>query len=178
MRTIFLAALLLPLALSGQVQDFSKFPNLVQAPQYMVHFTTYDRCPQCNFRTAMVCMNGDPDCNVPTVTNDHYEVFAAKQDAMKFIADGFVRTRVGLLIDHSSDVRPSKPRLVAVYELKALKVEAKSQIIEVPQPSRNEERITYTVDGVVITNDPPPGTAWGRVAVPGAAPIRVLVPAK
>lgn len=46
-----------------------------ELPRYLVEYTTSEKCYECSFRTAMVCLDGS-DCNTPTKDVHHFEEFS------------------------------------------------------------------------------------------------------
>jgi hypothetical protein len=123
-----------------------------EAPKFMVHWQTEEPDHASSFRYLMACPSAD--CNTPSGNFDHYDMFQTEEEAMKFIENDFNRESqtyitTSLLTGEVTTVKPKTPpreanirgkKFMALYALKAIPVKATEYTVEIPQPSKTEQR--------------------------------------
>lgn len=141
MRLLFCAFLLIAAA-TAQVTGTNATSYLVQ--KYLVEYTTTEKCRDCSFSYAMVCTEGNIDCNTPRTEVPHTKDFSTIKDALTFINAGMVE-RIGdsyswRTIWPSRDGSATFVRLIAFNEVR---LDKDVRVTEQVQPAKKTEQVTW-----------------------------------
>lgn len=122
-----------------------------ETAEYIVHWTSTEKCYECATRYAMACSSGSPDCNVPNKIVDHFELCASKELARKTaeavanntLAQGWIQSNWSTM-EAKRNVGPGT--VVAIYEARKLPIKVETKEYEVPQPAKKETSVIISLE--------------------------------
>lgn len=110
--------------------------------KYLVEYTTSEKCRDCNYAYAIVCLD-DADCNVPRITISHFVEFASVKEALAYINNGMKPVSpVGMYV-WSGNARPAAATFVRLLSFTEVPVVKDEQVTREPQPAKEIRTIRY-----------------------------------
>ncbi len=149
MKTTILI-LCLAFALHSQTNSTSSNPT-----KYLVEYTSLEKCNDCNYLTAVVCLNG-ADCNVPVQDIRHFQEFPTIKEAIAFVNGGMITGPETWNV--SQEIHPRT--FVRLLSFSVVSVSKDERVRREPQPDKEIRAVEYHV-----------GNEYGHVSYIGIAPL-------